>query len=210
MQTSPDLRNSDIPDSPAQVCTEHANDHLYIYVYTRESGWNPNPSTKEHDRRQHDSTATSVIAQQYSSKPLSQLPFHSCTEKFGENRTNFFFNLEFLLACEIFRKATVVFVMLVRLYVPACNNSACTGQIFIQFDTWGSTENLPRKFKIHYNMSRTTGTLHADRFTFMITHESSWFLPRMRNISDKNYGENQNTHFDQQSRPGNRVVYETM
>jgi len=38
-----------------------------------------------------------------------------------------------------------------------------------------------------------TGTLHADRYTFLIISRS--VLPRMRNVSDKSCTENQNTHF---------------
>jgi len=41
--------------------------------------------------------------------------------------------------------------------------------------------------------STTTGTLHEDQYTFLITFRS--FLLRMRNISDKYFGQNQNTHF---------------
>ena len=38
-----------------------------------------------------------------------------------------------------------------------------------------------------------TGTLHADRYTFLITSRS--VLLTMRNVSDKSCRENQNTHF---------------
>ena len=38
-----------------------------------------------------------------------------------------------------------------------------------------------------------TGTLHGDRYTFLIISRS--FLLRMRNVSDRSCRENQNTHF---------------
>jgi len=37
------------------------------------------------------------------------------------------------------------------------------------------------------------GTLHEDQYSFLII--SYPFLLRMRNVSDKSCGENQNTHF---------------
>jgi hypothetical protein len=43
-------------------------------------------------------------------------------------------------------------------------------------------ENLLKKFKFDYNLTRITGTLHEDICIFMI---SCWMLLRMRNISDK-------------------------
>ena len=44
-------------------------------------------------------------------------------------------------------------------------------------------ENLPRKFKFHYNMTRITGTLHEDRFIFMLT--SRGILLWMLNFTNK-------------------------
>ena len=67
--------------------------------------------------------------------------------------------------------------------------SAPTGQILVQL----FSENLPRKFKLHYNLTTITCTLHADRYTFLIISRS--VLLRMRNVSDKSCTENQNTHF---------------
>ena len=54
-------------------------------------------------------------------------------------------------------------------------------------------ENLSRKFKFHYNLTRITATAHVNRYTFMIISRS--IVLRMRNISDKICRENQNTHF---------------
>jgi hypothetical protein len=50
-------------------------------------------------------------------------------------------------------------------------------------------ENL----KSYYSLTRITGTLHEDLRTFMTI--SLWILLRMRNVSDKICGENQNTQF---------------
>ena len=63
----------------------------------------------------------------------------------------------------------------------------------MKVDIWGFFENLSRKFKFIYNLTRITGTLHEDRYTFLITSRS--ILLRMRNVSDENFRENQNPHF---------------
>ena len=49
--------------------------------------------------------------------------------------------------------------------------------------TWEFFENLSRKFTLHYNLKRITGTLHEDLYTFMIISRS--ILLRMRNVLDK-------------------------
>ena len=54
---------------------------------------------------------------------------------------------------------------------------------------------MPRKFKFHYNMTRLTGTLHEDQYTFFIVSHSFPF--RMRNVSFKICREIQNTFFIQ-------------
>ena len=79
----------------------------------------------------------------------------------------------------------------VRLY--ACNNSASSVQSFMQSNIWAFFENLSRIFKFHWNPKRITVTLHEDLFTCMTV--SLWALLRMRNVSDKYFRENQNTHF---------------
>ena len=53
-------------------------------------------------------------------------------------------------------------------------------------------ENLSRSFECDYVLTRITGTLHEDQYTFLIISRS--FLLIMRNISDKSRRENQNTH----------------
>jgi hypothetical protein len=47
--------------------------------------------------------------------------------------------------------------------------------------------------KFHSNLTGITGTLREDRCTFLIISRS--FLLRMRNVSDRNCRENQNTRF---------------
>jgi hypothetical protein len=54
-------------------------------------------------------------------------------------------------------------------------------------------ENLPRKFKSLWNVTRITGTLQEHQYTFFIISRS--VLLEMRNVSDKRCRENQNTHF---------------
>jgi len=48
------------------------------------------------------------------------------------------------------------------------NNSAVTGQIFMKFDIRVFFEDLSRKLKFHLNLTRITGTLHEDQYTFLI------------------------------------------
>jgi hypothetical protein len=52
-----------------------------IYVYTKQTVWNPNSNTLEHERPQHDLPAAYAIAQQYSSSIFVLLPFHCRKEK---------------------------------------------------------------------------------------------------------------------------------
>ena len=60
-----------------------------------------------------------------------------------------------------------------------------------------------------YNLTRITGTLHEDLYTFFIISRS--VLLRMRKVSDESCGENQNTHFIFNFFPSeNRAVYEIM
>jgi len=63
----------------------------------------------------------------------------------------------------------------------------------MKFDILVFFENLPGKFKFHYNGTRITGTLHEYQYTFFIASRS--VLLRMKNVSDKNCRGNQNTHF---------------
>jgi len=55
-------------------------------------------------------------------------------------------------------------------------------------------ENLSRKFKFHYNMTKITGTSHEDRYVLLIASRSVSL--RMRNISHRRRTVNQNTHYN--------------
>ena len=55
--------------------------------------------------------------------------------------------LSFLGAFAILRKATISFVMSVRLF--AGKTSALTERMFMKFDIWEFFENLSQKFKFH-------------------------------------------------------------
>jgi len=50
-------------------------------------------------------------------------------------------------------------------------------------------ETFSGKFNFHCSLTRITGTLHKDPFTFMISFA---VLVKMRNVSDKICGQNQN------------------
>jgi hypothetical protein len=52
-------------------------------------------------------------------------------------------------------------------------------------------ENLSRKFKFHENLTRIMGTAHQDQFLTVCR----LILLRIRNVSYRSCGENQNTHF---------------
>ena len=104
-------------------------------------------------------------------------------------------NVEFLGAFAKLRRAIISFALSVCLSVrpTACNNSAPNGRISMKFDIWVFFENLSRQFNLHKNLTRITGTLHKDQYTFMIIFRL--IILRMRNVSDKIYRKTQNTHF---------------
>jgi len=109
------------------------------------------------------------------------------------------------------RTATISFVMCVPLSVrpSGWNNSTPNERIFIKFNIWTFfSENPSRKFKFHQTITTITGTLHEDRYTFLIISRS--VLLRMRNVSDKSCRENDNTHFALWNFLKNRVIYEIM
>jgi len=54
-------------------------------------------------------------------------------------------------------------------------------------------ENLSTKFKVHWNLTRITGTIHEAKYTFWIVCRQ--VILRMKNISDKICRENQSTRF---------------
>jgi hypothetical protein len=79
------------------------------------------------------------------------------------------------------RKATISFVMSVRLFVrPSVRPH---GWITMKFDVWVFFENLSRKFTFHHNLTRITGTLHEELCTFMVISRS--VILRMGKVSDK-------------------------
>jgi len=90
------------------------------------------------------------------------------------------------------RKATISFVV-VRLSacLPACLCSNWTELII--FDIPEFFENLSRKFKFHFNLTRITGTLHDVKVIFIVISRS--ILLVVRNVSDERCIENQNTNF---------------
>ena len=52
---------------------------------------------------------------------------------------------------------------------------------------------MSRKFKLHKNLRRIMGNLHAGPTAFIII--SSVILRRIKNVSDRTFGENQNAFF---------------
>jgi len=72
----------------------------------------------------------------------------------------------------------------------AWNNWAPSACIFIKFDSWIFFENLSRKFKRHWNLTRITGTLCEDQYTLLIIPRS--VLLSVRNVSDIRCRENWN------------------
>jgi hypothetical protein len=80
--------------------------------------------------------------------------------------------------------ATVSFVMFVCpsvLYPFSWNSFPPTEWIFLKFDILVFFENLLTKFKFHYKLTRLTGTLQEDQYTFLIISHS--VLRRVRNVS---------------------------
>lgn len=76
-----------------------------------------------------------------------------------------FYKSFFILFAKL-RKVIVSFVTCVS--PSARKKSVPTKWIFIKLDTLVFLENLPRNFKFRYNVTRITGTLRDDRYTFMI------------------------------------------
>jgi hypothetical protein len=72
-------------------------------------------------------------------------------------------------------------------------NKVPAGRILNKFHIWVFFENLSRKFKYSWNLTRITRTLHEDQCTFVVI--SRPVLLRVRNVSDKSCRENQSTHF---------------
>jgi len=64
-------------------------------------------------------------------------------------------------------RATISLAMPVR--PSAWINSFSTGRIFMKFHIWVFFKNLSRKFNFHSNLTRITGTLHEEKYTFIIS-----------------------------------------
>ena len=75
----------------------------------------------------------------------------------------------------------------------AWENSVPNKWIFMKLDIWVFFENLSRKFKLHWNLTRITGTLLEDQYIFLIISLSIFLI--MRTVSEEICRENQNTHF---------------
>ena len=62
----------------------------------------------------------------------------------------------------------------------------------MKFDICLFFKTLSRQFKFHSNLTRITGTVHEDLYTFLIKFRS--ILHRVKNVSDKCCREHQNTY----------------
>ena len=70
----------------------------------------------------------------------------------------------------------------ISLCLSAWNNATHTERIFTKFGSGLFFENLLRKFKFRYSLTRITGSVHEDLYSFMIISRS--FPPVVRNVSD--------------------------
>ena len=70
--------------------------------------------------------------------------------------------------------------------LPARNNSALTGRISWNFIFEDFFENLSRKINFHENLVRMKGTVHEDRYAFVITSRSGLELEMFQtNVVEK-------------------------
>jgi hypothetical protein len=95
------------------------------------------------------------------------------------------------------RKMEKGYCWLCHVCPSAWNSSAPTGRIFMKFYVRGVPpspllKKLSRNFKSGWNLTRITGTLHEDVFTFMTI--SRWILLRMRNVLYKTRSKKMKTH----------------
>jgi hypothetical protein len=112
----------------------------------------------------------------------------------------------FLVAFANLWKATLSFVMSIRPHgTTRFPLDGLSWNIIFEY----LLQNLSKKFMFRYNLTRITGTLHENQYSFSIISRS--FLLRMRNISDRSCTENQKTHFMFTNLlPENRTVHEIM
>ena len=100
----------------------------------------------------------------------------------------------FLRAFAKLRKVTIRFVMFVCLSVrPSAGTTRLHWMDFHENFIFEYFSKLSRKFKLHSNLLRITSNLHENQYTFLILPRSVHF--RMRNVSDKYFTGNQQTHF---------------
>jgi hypothetical protein len=85
-------------------------------------------------------------------------------------------------------KATVSFVMSVHRH-----GSTWLPLDGFSWEIWAFFENLSRKFKFHWNLTKITGTSHEDQCTCLIIYRP--VLLRMRNVSNKSYREKHTFYF---------------
>ena len=95
--------------------------------------------------------------------------------------------------CETWLLALSCLSLLLSVHSSAWNNSPPTSRIFMKFGIGVFFENMFRKFKFRWNLTRITGTLHEDRYLFFyhISFNSSYSERYFRQICT----ENQNTRF---------------
>jgi hypothetical protein len=96
----------------------------------------------------------------------------------------YFENLWIFKRIRKLRKATVSFVMSIRLAIclSAWNNSAPTKRILIKFDIWDFRKSV-EKSRVLLKSDKNNGYFTWRLFTFMKI--SRWILPKMRFISNK-------------------------
>ena len=94
------------------------------------------------------------------------------------------FRVHFSACVAKLRTATISFIMSVRL--SACNNSALSGRIFIEFDIWVLFEILSIKFKFHYDLTRIKDTLREKQCIYLIISCSVLLVMRIFSGGKKN------------------------
>jgi hypothetical protein len=90
-----------------------------------------------------------------------------------------------------FRKATISFVMSVRL--SAWQNWSATGRVLMKCDFGVFLQNISTKIHVSLQSHNNNGTPPADRYTVLIITRSVLLV--MQNPSDKSCRENKTTHF---------------
>jgi hypothetical protein len=106
---------------------------------------------------------SSTIVQQTTGFPLSRNAYQLSWHTSSAQRNCYLDTTQCAEGCDhgtifmLFRKIAENFVMSVRL--PAWNNSASTGGVFMKFDIREFFGNLSRNLKFYQNLTRREGTL---------------------------------------------------